>query len=277
VKSDPTQIHQIIMNLVTNAAHAMKNTGGVLDVGLSEVSLTEDFVKTNPGMVPGTYQRLKVSDTGHGMTQKTLERIFDPYFTTKKPGEGTGLGLSVVYGIVKDNNGIITVKSVPDAGTTFEVYFPIVMEDALSEEIEEYAPLGKGRILFVDDEKMITDGIGPMIEDLGYEVVDENDPFRALAKFEAQPYSFDLIITDMSMPKMTGLQLSMKISEIRKDIPVILMTGFSDLLNDKTPSDCGIREFIYKPIRKSILAQTISKILTEQDLTGGADGEHSGN
>jgi len=273
VKSDPTQIHQIIMNLVTNAAHAMKNTGGVLEVGLVEVSLTEDFVKTRPGMVPGTYQKLKVSDTGHGMTPETLERIFDPYFTTKQPGEGTGLGLSVVYGIVRDNNGTITVSSVPDAGTTFEVYFPIVMEkETSSEETDQVASLGTGRILFVDDETMVTNGIGPVIEDLGYEVVAENDPVRALSKFEAQPYSFDLIITDMSMPKMTGLQLSMKISEIRKDIPIILMTGFSDLLDDKTPSDYGIREFIYKPIRKLILAQTISKVLTKQDLTGGTDG-----
>ena len=273
VKSDPTQIHQIIMNLVTNAAHAMKNTGGVLEVSLVEVSLTEDFVKTRPGMVPGTYQKLKVSDTGHGMTPETLGRIFDPYFTTKQPGEGTGLGLSVVYGIVRDNNGTITVSSVPDAGTTFEVYFPIVMEkETSSEETDQVAPLGTGRILLVDDETMVTEPTKSAIEDLGYEVVAENDPVRALSKFKAQPYSFDLIITDMSMPKMTGLQLSWKISEIRKDIPIILITGFSDLLDDKTPSDYGIREFIYKPIRKLILAQTISKVLTKQDLTGGTDG-----
>jgi PAS domain S-box-containing protein len=278
VNADPTQIHQIIMNLLTNAYHAMKNTGGVLDVNLEEVDLTTDFVKTRPGMVPGIYQRLTVSDTGHGMTQETLERIFDPYFTTKQPGQGTGLGLSVADAIVRDHGGTITVKSVPDSGTKFEVYFPIIMDKTISsEETEQVTPLGNGRILFVDDEAMVTEATKSNLEDFGYEVVAENDPVIALAKFEAQPYSFDLIITDMSMPKMTGLELSMKISKIRSDIPIILITGFSDLIAEKDLPDYGIRKLIYKPVRNAVLAQTISKILTKQDLTGGTDGEHSGN
>jgi PAS domain S-box-containing protein len=269
VNADPTQIHQITMNLLTNAYHAMKNTGGVLDVTLEEVDLTTDFVKTRPGMLPGTYQRLMVSDTGHGMSPETLRRIFDPYFTTKEPGQGTGLGLSVTDAIVRDHGGTITVKSVPDSGTKFEVYFPIIMDKEISsEETEQAALLGNGRILFVDDETMLTDATKSNLEDFGYEVVAENDPVIALTKFEAKPYSFDLIITNMSMPNMTGLELSMKISKIRSDIPIILITGFSDFIAEKDLPDYGIRKLVYKPVRNAALAQTISKILTKQDLTG---------
>ncbi len=266
VNGDPTQIHQIIMNLVTNAYHAMKNTGGTLGVSLDEVDLSPDFVKARPGMLPGTYQRLRVSDTGHGMSPETLKRIFDPYFTTKEVGQGTGLGLSVVDSIVRDHGGAITVQSVPDAGTTFEVYFPIIVDKKQSsDETEPVAPLGKGRILFVDDETMVTEATRSNLENLGYTVLTENDPVRALARFEAEPYSFDLVITDMSMPKMTGLQLSIKISQIRKDIPIILMTGFSGLLENINLSEYGIREMVQKPVIRAILAQTISNILTKQD------------
>jgi CheY-like chemotaxis protein len=254
------------MNLVTNAYHAMKNTGGVLGVSLDEVDLTPDFVKARPGMLPGTYQRLMVSDTGHGMNPETLKRIFDPYFTTKEVGQGTGLGLSVVDSVIREHGGAITVQSVPDDGTTFEVYFPIMLEEKTSsEETEEVAPLGSGRILFVDDETMVTEVTRSNLESFGYEVIIENDPLSALARFEAEPYSFDLVITDMSMPKMTGLQLSIKISQIRKDIPIILITGFSDLLDDQSLLEYGILELIRKPIRKVILAQAISRILTKQD------------
>ena len=266
VNGDPTQIHQIIMNLVTNAYHAMKNTGGTLGVSLDEVDLSPDFVKARPGMLPGTYQRLRVSDTGHGMSPETLKRIFDPYFTTKEVGQGTGLGLSVVDSIVRDHGGAITVQSVPDAGTTFEVYFPIIVDKKQSsDETEPVAPLGKGRILFVDDETMVTEATRSNLENLGYKVHTENDPVRALARFEAEPYSFDLVITDMSMPKMTGLQLSRKISQIREDLPIILMTGFSGLLENINLSEYGIREMVQKPVIRAILAQTISNILTKQD------------
>jgi CheY-like chemotaxis protein len=253
------------MNLVTNAYHAMKNTGGVLGVSLDEVDLTSEFVKARPGMLPGTYQRLMVSDTGHGMSPETLKRIFDPYFTTKEPGQGTGLGLSVVDSVIREHGGAITVKSVPDAGTTFEVYFPIIVDKKISSEAtEQVAPLGNGRILLVDDETMVTDATKSNLENLGYDVQTENNPVRALFLFEAEPYSFDLVITDMSMPKMTGLQLSMKISQIRKDIPIILITGFSDLLDDHNLLEYGIRELIQKPIRKVILAHAISNILTKR-------------
>jgi two-component system cell cycle sensor histidine kinase/response regulator CckA len=266
VNADPTQIHQIIMNLATNAYHSMKDTGGVLDVSLEQVELTPDFVRTRPGIVPGTYQKLRVSDTGHGMNPETLERIFDPYFTTKEPGQGTGLGLSVVDSIVRDHGGAITVDSIAGVGTTFEVYFPIINAKKMScEEPEQFAPLGKGQILFVDDETMVTDATRFNLESLGYNVQTENDPVRALAKFEVQPYAFDLVITDMSMPKMTGLELSGRINRIRKDIPIVLITGLADLVEDINLSEYGIRELVMKPVKKAVLGQTLSNILIKQD------------
>jgi len=231
---------------------------------LEEVDLGPEFVKTRPWMIQGTYQKLTVSDTGHGMTQETLQRIFDPYFTTKEAGQGTGLGLSVVDGIIREYGGAITVTSAPGKGTTFEVYLPTIMDQTItSEEATQVAPVGAGRILFVDDEIMVTDATKANLESLGYTVLTENDPVRALAQFETEPYSFDLIITDMSMPKMTGLQLSTKICQIRSDIPIILITGFSDLLEETKLSQYGIRELVRKPIRKAILAQIISNILTK--------------
>jgi two-component system cell cycle sensor histidine kinase/response regulator CckA len=266
VNADPTQIHQIIMNLATNAYHSMKDTGGVLDVSLEQVELTPDFVRTRPGIVPGTYQKLRVSDTGHGMNPETLERIFDPYFTTKEPGQGTGLGLSVVDSIVRDHGGAITVDSIAGVGTTFEVYFPIINAKKMScEEPEQFAPLGKGQILFVDDETMVTDATRFNLESLGYNVQTENDPVRALAKFEVQPYAFDLVITDMSMPKMTGLELSGRINRIRKDIPIVLITGLADLVEDINLSEYGIRELVMKPVKKAVFGQTLSNILIKQD------------
>jgi len=172
----------------------------------------------------------------------------------------------VVDSIVRDHGGAITVQSVPDEGTTFEVYFPIIVDKKISsEETEKAAPLGSGRILFVDDETMVTEATRLNLENLGYTVLTENDPVRALARFEAEPYSFDLVITDMSMPKMTGLQLSRKISQIREDLPIILMTGFSGLLENINLSEYGIREMVQKPVIRAILAQTISNILTKQD------------
>ncbi len=265
VNADPTQIHQIVMNLVTNAYHAMKNTGGSLHVGLEELELGQTFVKTRPNMAPGTYQKLSVSDTGQGMSKETLERIFEPYFTTKELGQGTGLGLSVVDSIVRDHDGVMNVDSAPGKGTTFEIYFPTVMETHISSvKIESAIPFGKGRILFVDDETMVTDATKLNLESLGYNVTTENDPVRALEIFESQPHTFDLIITDMSMPKMTGLEFSSRVSSIRKDIPILLITGFSDLLEGENFSEYGIREVLHKPLKKAVLAQTVSRFLSEK-------------
>lgn len=263
VNADPTQIHQIIMNLVTNAYHAMKNSGGILKVSLDEIDLESDSLKARPGIIPATYQRLSVSDTGHGIPPESLDRIFDPYFTTKKQGQGTGLGLSVVDAIVREHYGFINVWSELGKGTTFEVYLPIILDAGSHAEKEvQTITQGTGRILFVDDEVIITEPSKSNIERLGYVVVTENDPVEALACFRTQPRAFDLVITDMSMPKMTGLQLSEEISKIRSDIPIILVTGFSDLLEGKQLSEYGIIEVIDKPIKTRELANIISSVLT---------------
>lgn len=266
VYADPTQMHQVFMNLLTNAAYAMKDAGGVLAVGLDEVCLTKESGNTVPGIVAGTYQRLKVSDTGHGMVPEVLERIFDPFFTTKEPGQGTGLGLSVIDGIVRNHGGFINVNSTPGEGTTFEVFFPVVT-DILTfsgQTTELVAPIGTGRILLVDDEQMITEATGANLEKLGYEVITHNDPMLALAAFEASPDSFDLIITDIGMPNMSGFQLSKRIREIRTDIPIVAITGYADLV-EQDLLDSGIHDWIYKPIKRSDIAQTLARVLSKQE------------
>ena len=264
VNGDSTQIHQIIMNLVTNACHAMKNSGGLLEVTLNDVCVDKSFVKTRPGMHPGTYQKLTVSDTGHGIPPQIIGQIFDPYFTTKEPGQGTGLGLSVVDSIVRDHGGIITVRSAPQKGTTFEVYLPVVMNQENSTcEVERKTPRGSGRILLVDDEVLITDPTKLNLEKLGYIVTTENDPVRALKLFQSQPDSFDLVITDMGMPKMSGIKLSKEMRLIRSDIPIIMATGFTDMLSGDDLRAYGIRKLLEKPLGKSALAQAVNDALEE--------------
>ena len=260
VNADPTQIHQIIMNLCTNAAHAMRTNGGTLTVGLDEVTLSKDGLGAGTGLTPGIYQRLTVSDTGHGIDEGIIERVFDPYFTTKEHGEGTGLGLSVIDSIIRGYGGTITVRSIVGKGTTFEVYLPVIMEpEAPAEESWDAEVSGKGTILFVDDERMITQTNKQLLEALGYDVVAENNPLRALAIFESSPQAFDLVITDVSMPKMNGLELAKTISAIRKDVPIILITGYSDLVDDKKLDQYGVCDLVYKPVRSKIFSSTIAQ------------------
>ena len=260
INADPTQLHQIIMNLATNAAHAMKLNGGTLTVGLDEVTLSEDALGPGNDLNPGIYQRLTVSDTGHGIDESVIGRIFDPYFTTKKDGEGTGLGLCVIDSIVRGYGGTITVRSAIGKGTTFEVYLPVVMErEDSSEEHVDYRISGSGRILFVDDERMITQSNEKILQELGYDVVVENNPLRALTTFEDSPYSFDLIVTDFNMPKMNGLELSKRISTIRKDVPIILITGYSDLVDENKLDHYGVCDLVHKPVRSAIFSATIAR------------------
>lgn len=261
VNADPTHVHQIIMNLATNAAHAMKQTGGTFSVELDEVDISRDIPGPVMGLTPGVYQRLRVSDTGPGMTPDLLERIFDPYFTTKKPGEGTGLGLPVINSIVTGYGGTITVESSPGKGSTFDVYLPIIWDEPVSEETHEIPLSGKGNILFVDDETIITQTNKQVLEDLGYDVVTHNDPLAALAMFKQSPEAFDLVITDVSMPKMNGLEFSSNISAIRKNMPIIMMTGYSDLVEKENLADYGVRDLLYKPVRQSIFASTLARAL----------------
>ncbi len=261
--ADPTQIHQVLMNLCTNAAQACAR-GGVLSVKLENVDIGRCAAMGSHDFGPGPYLRLSVEDTGCGMDAAVQQRIFDPYFTTKGPNEGTGLGLAVVYGIVKDLSGAMTISSEPGKGTTFDVYFPRTMTiPAPSTELPEILPTGQGWVLVVDDEKFIVDMIGEMLEMLGYEVVRRYSSVDAIESFSAWPGSFDLVITDMTMPHMTGIDLAKEIFKIRPHIPIILCTGFSGDIDKNRAKALGIKAFLMKPVALRDLATVVSKSLIQ--------------
>jgi PAS domain S-box-containing protein len=268
IMGDPTQIHQIIMNLITNAGHAMRIKGGILEISLDNVGLDTAAGTGGPDLPSGCYLKLTVKDTGHGMDAKTMERIFDPFFTTKGHSEGTGLGLSVVHGIVRNHGGAITVSSMPGAGAAFEVYLPRVeqISGGDSSEAQATAPRGNEKILFVDDEEDLVFAGKKMLERLGYQVVVGRDGEQALDLFREQPASFDLVITDQTMPKMTGTELTREIMQIRPDIPVILCTGLGPtaekaLQRDEAGDVSGIREVALKPLDREELAGMIRRVL----------------
>ena len=262
ILADPTEIHQVLVNLCTNAAHAMREKGGVLEVSLHNVELDAEDAARYPDLSPGPYLRLTVSDTGHGMDQATIGRIFDPYFTTKRPGEGTGLGLAVMHGIVRNYGGAITAYSEPGRGTTFHLILPrIERESAPEEEISESIPRGNERILFVDDEETLAGMMRGMLEHLGYSAVVCTNSTEALEVFRAQPDRFDLVVTDYTMPRMTGVDLARELLRIRPDVPIILCTGFSETIPPEQVKDVGIREFAMKPMITREVAQLIRKVL----------------
>jgi PAS domain S-box-containing protein len=262
VLADPTQIHQVMMNLCTNAAHAMREKGGLLKIELSDVELDEDFLERHPYLSAGTYLKLKVLDTGHGMDKTITERIFDPFFTTKERGEGTGMGLAVVLGIVKSHGGTITVESSVGRGSCFDVYLPVIEREIDAETRPKMAmPTGNERILFVDDEKALVDLGHQILKRLGYDVTTRTSSIEALELFIAQPDKFDLVITDTTMPNMTGDELARRLMTIRSDIPVILCTGYSERISKEKAHAIGIREFVLKPIVMSDLAVTVRKVL----------------
>ena len=262
ILADPTQIHQIVMNLCTNAYHAMREQGGLMEVTLSEVEIT-------PGDVPeyrlpsGPYLVLTVSDTGPGMDQATMERIFDPYFTTRKHGEGTGLGLAVVLGIVKKYGGDIRVYSEPGQGASFQVYFPVLgkAESGLGVILSTPLATGDERILLVDDELPIVDSLRKMLEFHGYQVTAKTSSVEALELFRLAPRDFDLVITDQTMPYLTGDQLVLGMKKIRPDMPVILCTGFSVMIDETKAGALGIDAFLMKPVLRKELVETIRKVL----------------
>ena len=271
VLSDPSQIDQVLMNLCTNAGHAMQDSGGVLEVKLDEWEINVGDPDLSIDMKPGRYQVLTVSDTGHGMDASVKERIFDPFFTTKGPGKGTGLGLSVVHGIIKSHGGKINCHSVPGKGTTFRVYFPTVKE-APSESPEQFdsIPLGRERILFVDDEAALVDIGKQMLQSLGYHVVTRTSSIEALEAFRTQPDQFDLLITDNSMPNMTGVELAKNIKRIRPDMPVILCTGFSETVSEEKVKALSITGFIMKPVIRENMARVIRHALEhEKEINDG--------
>ncbi|MBU0943166.1 MAG: cache domain-containing protein [Proteobacteria bacterium] len=265
--SNPTQVHQIIMNLCTNAFYAMKKTGGVLSVSLDQVELGSKELGSTINLDPGPYVRLEVSDNGVGMDRVTMEKIFEPYFTTKPMGKGTGLGLSVVHGIIKLCKGGITVTSTPGLGTTFHLYFPVVEEKKHAPENDSNAqiPTGHERIMLVDDEEIIVKMGKQMLEKLGYQVSDFTNSEEALQAFVNAPESFDLLITDLTMPGLTGIQLATEIMQLRAELPVILCSGFSETMSGNKAKSVGIREYVMKPMIKKDLAQIIRKVMDTKE------------
>jgi PAS domain S-box-containing protein len=264
VMSDPTNIHQVIMNLCTNAGHAMQENGGLLEVSLSDRNIDADFAKHHPGLNPGKFVRLTVSDTGHGMAPEVIERIFDPFFSTKNKGEGTGMGLSVVHGIVKSQGGTLTVESTPGQGSVFKVFFPAIESEwVLNSEPADLMVTGTERILFVDDEAFQADIAKQMLSRLGYQLTTRTSSVEALQLFQHSPEQFDLVITDMTMPQMPGDMLARELISIRPDIPIIVCTGYSDRIDTEIANKIGIRELIMKPVVMKDIANCIRRVLDE--------------
>jgi PAS domain S-box-containing protein len=263
ILADPTQIHQIVMNLCTNAYHAMRETGGVMGVNLAKITIENDSIRANAELAPGNYVVLEVSDTGCGMEQKTLAHIFEPYFTTKTKGEGTGLGLSVVHGIVKSYQGHIATHSEPGKGTSFRVYLPRIAETpSLFEAVcSDTTPTGTERVLIVDDEEMISMMLQLILQTLGYQATFSCNSLEALALIAQEPKAFDLLITDMTMPNLTGLELARKALSIRPNLPIILCTGFSELLNKEQAQALGIGAYLMKPVSVRELGHTVRQVL----------------
>ncbi|VAX18928.1 signal-transducing histidine kinase; PAS/PAC domain protein [hydrothermal vent metagenome] len=266
IMADPTQMHQVITNLSTNAAYAMKETGGVMKITLKTVELEKDIQDTQGGPSDKKYLLFSVSDTGSGMSQDILGNIFDPFFTTKPEGEGTGMGLAVVHGIIKNHGGLLEVESIVGKGSTFKVYIPkLEIESVDTPPEEDIAQRGDERILLVDDEELITSMLKETLEKLGYHVTSFTSSVKALEVFQADSAAFDVVITDMTMPEMTGDKLSIEILKLRKDIPVIVMTGFSNLISFKKAKDIGIRELVSKPISPMELSEIIHRVMAQAE------------
>ncbi len=264
IMANATQIHQVLMNICTNASHAMEDKGGLLEIRLRDVTKSHAAEANKPDLKDGNYLELVISDTGVGIPAESVDSIFDPYYTTKAVGEGTGLGLAVVHGIVETYGGMITVDSVFGEGTTFTIYLPILDKHKKEREYRaEGVPSGSERVLLVDDEPSITKMCGQILERLGYEVTAENSSMAALEIFRSKPEAFDLLVTDMTMPEMTGDTLAMELMRIRPDIPVILCTGFTQKMSNETALDLGIKAFVNKPIDKADLAKIVRKVLDE--------------
>lgn len=261
-----TQIHQVVLNLCTNAGHAMKEDGGTLYVGLANERLGPNFTANIPDLSTGDYVKIDVKDTGHGISPELIERLFEPFFTTKGPGEGTGMGLAVVHGIVKRMKGEIVVESSLGKGSTFSVYLPVVQDMEEEDEPKEDAlAKGCGHILFVDDEPALVDIGELLLKELGYNVTTRTCGIEALEAFKSNPDKFDLVLTDMTMPQMTGEKLAREIISIRKDIPIVISTGFSSAMTEKKALGLGVKGLLMKPFVLSELARMIQKVLDSKD------------
>ena len=261
VMANPTQVNQVVMNLCINSAYAMDNEG-TLKVKLGEYPIDERETDLPEGLKPGNYIRISVTDTGCGISPDIREKIFDPYFTTKETGKGSGMGLSVVYGIIKEHRGGIKVESIPGKGSTFHIFLPTV-EKALIPMADSSKPIPKGteHILFVDDEEMILRVAEKMLSSMGYRVDCCHYPEQALKKFKKSPISYDLVITDMNMPGMSGVKLASELREVKKDIPILLSTGYSDKIDEARASELGIAKLLIKPVTRSMFGAAIREVL----------------
>ncbi len=263
VLADPTQVHQVVMNLCTNAYHAMRETGGVLEISLKPVELNSADIFEHINLKPGLYLKLEIKDNGSGIEHKYIDRIFEPYFTTKEKGEGTGLGLAVVHSIIHDFHGSITAKSAIGVGTTFKILLPTIPEitHASDESRVTQIPKGTERILLIDDDTTLSQMYKLILEDLGYSVKAHASSIDALEAFNKNPDDYDLILTDMTMPKMTGFELARKVRSVNSEIPIILCSGYSDLYNEEKAKDVKINFFLHKPVNIEKIAITVSKAL----------------
>ncbi len=264
ILSSPSQIHQILMNLCTNAFHAMEEKGGVLEVSLAPCRVDAETQWQERSLLPGNYIRLTVRDSGCGIDKGILPRVFDPFFTTKEVGKGTGMGLSVVHGIVKNHKGSLHVDSEAGKGTVFEIFFPQILCPVRGEKKTEYRlPPGSGNVLFVDDEELLTEIAKQMLERLGYTPECYNDPVMALDSFRKQPSRFDMLISDMTMPRMSGETLAREVLKIRPEMPVILCTGYSDSMNEEKARHMGVRSLLFKPLDITRLARGIHQVMQD--------------
>jgi PAS domain S-box-containing protein len=265
VQADPTQIHQVLINLCTNAEHAMRGRGGLLEVQVKTVEVDAEFAAAHPPLQPGSHVKLTVRDTGHGMTPQIQERIFEPFFTTKVRGEGTGMGLAVVHGIVTAHEGVLAVESAPERGTRFDCYLPRCDGTEMSTIPEEAVARGQGaRILFVDDEPVLVQIWTAILGKLGYFVTGRTDSREALEAFRGSPDAFDLVITDQTMPEMTGETLARELLRLRPTLPIILCTGFSHTASEEKAKALGIRALLMKPVSRHDLCLTVQRLLAER-------------
>ncbi|MBM9538276.1 hybrid sensor histidine kinase/response regulator [Desulfobulbus alkaliphilus] len=259
---DPTQFHQVVMNLCTNAFHAMEENGGTLDLSLTTVRIDNGPLMDTLSAQSGDYVRLTVRDTGNGMPPEVRDRIFDPFFTTKEASKGTGMGLAIVHGIITGSGGFITLDSSPGQGTTFQVHLPLV--EVQPETVNESTAVvtgGTERILFIDDEEILAEMTTEMLARLGYQVTVQTSSLAALTTFESQPDQFDLVITDQTMPGMTGTELARRMLRIRPNLPIILCTGYSTQVSEEKAKALGIRAFLFKPLGRKDLARLIRQVL----------------
>jgi CheY-like chemotaxis protein len=282
IMADAGQMHQILMNLCTNAGQAMQPDGGLLQVSLNNVELTNDDTAAYPGCNPGPHVELVVTDSGEGIEPELLDRIFNPFFTTKQQGGGTGLGLSVVHGIVRSHNGFVRVRSKVGEGAAFSVFLPVLQKKSLPRALDNdhldsdrCLPKGKEHILLVDDEHSVGRMTMMMLKRYNYQVTCLASSIEALAFFNDAPHSYDLVITDVSMPYMPGHKLAAELMKIRPDIPVILCTGCEDPISEVEAQKLKIQGWLTKPVERSVLARKVREVLDRRGSTAEHNGGHA--